>query len=467
MFDSLFKVKFNWPLYLLAGFAIRLVFIDMSWWSYSAIMITLFQFGLLFSAIGHIIPIRYLLGSFMCLQFLVGATFAYNGADQYQYIYYKMRIPEAEYFSYVLPAVVLFILGLNVLASRLPGETVNRESIRVFAKNHPQMAYIFIAIGFLSSIVSIFFSSDLAFVFYLLGGFKFVGLFLLLLGDTQLKPVIMTIVIGSIISSSMGSGMFHDLLTWLIFAAAVLGIKYRFGLKIKLLGLIGFVLMVFTIQVLKGSYRQMLAASEGGIAEFAELASEENKVSGGLFSLERLAQHNVRINQGFIITNIMNTVPTKVPFENGRELMLLLEAGIMPRILAPNKLKAGDRDIFFKYSGIALMEGTSMGLSSVGDAYINFGIVGGWVFMFFYGVLFNVILYLFGKNSRRYPILILFTTLVFYYPIRPDCELQTILGHLFKSCFLIYAILLVWKHEFSITAAKVKKHQVLSKPIRN
>ncbi len=104
--------------------------------------------------------------------------------------------------------------------------------------------------------------------------------------------------------------------------------------------------------------------------------------------------------------------------------------------------------IFMKYSGMRIQAGTSMALSSLGDAYINFGVMGGIAMMFFLGLLFSQVLNGFHKNSYTYPVLLLFTTLVFYYPIRPDCELQTSLGHLFKSIFLLFVIFQIWKHQF-------------------
>jgi len=116
--------------------------------------------------------------------------------------------------------------------------------------------------------------------------------------------------------------------------------------------------------------------------------------------------------------------------------------------MAPNKLNAGDRSIFMKYSGLKIRAGTSMGLSSLGDAYINFGITGGCIFMFLLGLFYNAILLVFYKKSQTYPILILFSSIVFYYPIRPDCELQTILGHVIKSCFLIYLMIQFFKNSF-------------------
>jgi hypothetical protein len=64
------------------------------------------------------------------------------------------------------------------------------------------------------------------------------------------------------------------------------------------------------------------------------------------------------------------------------------------------------------------------------------------------GIFYSEVLNVFHKYSYTYPVLILFVPLVFYYPIRPDCELQTILGHLVKACFLIFVMIQVWKFKF-------------------
>lgn len=319
-------------------------------------------------------------------------------------------------------------------------------------KNLP---YIFIIVGFISSLVTGFFSSDLKFVFYLLGSLKFIGVFILLFSGKQLKLLPLIIVYSSIIASSLNEAMFHDLLTWLLFLMAAIAIKYKPSNAIKGITAITFILLAITIQQLKGGYRSAIGEKkeEAGFETFTR-TYEEGQSTNALFNFKSIAVSNVRINQGFIITNIMKTVPAKVPFSEGRELGQILEAAFLPRIIAPDKLRAGNRDIFIKYTGLSISKGTSMGLSSVGDAYINFGIVGGCVFMFVLGWFYSSILKAFKKHSFRYPILILFTALVFYYPIRPDCELQTILGHVVKSCFLIYVIFAVYKKEFLFTREK-------------
>jgi hypothetical protein len=423
----------------------------MGWFSYLAIMLSLYQFIILFTSIRFIIPTRHLLGSFMCIQFFLGPAFAYSGLDQYQYFMYQMRIPEAEYFMYAIPAVLAFIFGLHINAGMYRGEVIDKERIRIFVDRNAFLPYTFIIIGFLASIVATFFGSELAFVFYLLGSFKFIGLFMLVLGTKQLKLVPLILVMGSIVASSLGSGMFHDLITWIVFTAAIFAIKYKFDFKIKIIGLGIFVFVALTIQLLKSSYRSATGSGKAsaGAETFAKLYEKESE-ENGLFDFKSLAEANVRINQGFIITNIMTTVPDRVPYQNGSEMYKIFEAAIMPRILAPNKLKAGDRTIFSTYSRIPITQGTSMGLSSLGDAYINWGTIGGTIFMLLLGILYSEVLNSFHKYSKDYPVLILFTALVFYYPIRPDCELQTILGHLFKSCFLIFVMIQVWKYVFYV-----------------
>lgn len=444
---SLINIKFNWNAFLITAILIYFILPGISWYSYFAILITIHQFVLLFNSIEFVIPVRYLFGAFMCLQFFVGPTLAYNGLDQYQFDTYKMRITEVEYFSYAIPAVLSFIIGLHIRAGKLEGEVVDVEKIKAFSENHKNLPYIFIAIGFVSSIISEFFSTELAFVFYLLGGFKFVGLFIIIISSYKLKPLPLIIVIGSIISSSLGMGMFHDLLTWLIFTGIVLAIKYKPKFAVKLAITISFFIVAIVIQQIKGSYRETVweGSEEGGVDAFS---NAYEKRSDEIFEFAALAPSIVRINQGFIITNIMSTVPAKIPHSNGYELYQILEAAFLPRIIATNKLTAGNREIFMKYSGMRIAKKTSMGLSSLGDAYINFGVFGGCIFMFFLGMLFSEVLKGFHKYGKKFPVLLLFTPLVFYYPIRPDCELQTIMGHLVKSCFLIFILVSLWKKYF-------------------
>src|SRR5207253_2498789 len=99
----------------------------------------------------------------------------------------------------------------------------------------------------------------------------------------------------------------------------------------------GFILLVILIQVVKQDYRQAAWTGEEGGAgiESFQNVIEKREEDNSLFSSTSLAESNLRINQGFIITNIMYTVPKREPFADGRELMQILEAAFLPRIIAP------------------------------------------------------------------------------------------------------------------------------------
>jgi hypothetical protein len=384
----------------------------------------------------------------MCLQMFVGPTFAYHGLDAYQHEVYQMKVPQDVYYTYMIPAITCFIWGLHITARKFRGEIIDVKAVSAFVDRAGDLPYYFVAVGFLATVVSVYFSAVFGFVFYLLSSFKFVGAFMLLLGTRKLKPVVMAVVFGSLVLSTLIGAMFHDLLTWLIMLGAILAIKYKPSTLLKAGAAFGFFFMAVVIQQLKGEYRKIAWGEEGGGVDAFGKVYDKKQEEKGFLSFESLAESNLRINQGFIITNIMNNVPARIPHENGKQLLQILEAAFLPRFLAPNKLSAGDRTIFMKYSGMFIAPGTSMGLSSPGDAYVNFGTLGGSIFMFFLGLLFSEVLNGFRKYSRYYPVLLLFTPLVFYYPIRPDCELQTALGHLVKSCFLIFLIVQIWKHRF-------------------
>lgn len=452
---SLIYIKFNWSVFTAIAIAIYFIFPGLSWFSFFAILISLHQVTLLFNSIGFAIPVRYLFGTLICLQLLIGPMLAYNGFDKFQEGFYKMQILESQYFSYVIPAVLAFVLGLHLYAGKLEGEIVNENVITKFVEINSNLPYILIGIGFLSSFIAELFSSDLAFLFYLIAATKFIGAFMIIMGSRKLKPVPLIIVYGSIILSSLVQGMFHDLLTWIIFLATVFAIKYKPNIKIKLILSVVFIFLALAIQQLKGNYREATwtRGEEIGLVSI-NTAYDESQENNSFFSYKSLATSNVRFNQGFIITNIMKTVPAKEPFSNGAELSLILEAAFLPRIIAPNKLTAGNQSLFKKYSGMPLSRNTSMGLSSVGDAYINFGIIGGCFFMFLLGLFYSEVLKIFSKASKQFPVILLFTPLVFYYPIRPDCELQTLLGHLVKSCFLIFVIFFIWKKQFRVQPAE-------------
>jgi hypothetical protein len=80
-----------------------------------------------------------------------------------------------------------------------------------------------------------------------------------------------------------------------------------------------------------------------------------------------------------------------------------------------------------------------MGLGVFADGYISFGLLGVMVFCYFFGLMISFIIrmvYIWTKVSSFF---FLFLFPIMNYIVRPDCELQTLLGHFVKS-IIIYAI---------------------------
>lgn len=448
---SLFKVRFPWFPY----FIILLVFWgtvpELKVLAFMSVAIVLHQFILLFNSIGQVLPIRYLFGLLMSIQMLLGPVLAYYGLDEYQPTASKMKITELEYFTYVLPAVCFFIVGLHFFARKLEGEVLNERGISNFLANTGNLPVIFIIVGFSSNYFKGFFGAELGFVFYLMSSFRYIGLFMLVLSKEKVKTIWFVLVFGSLLYTAIQRAMFHDLIVWAVMLGSVLAIKYKPKTEFKALITTIFLIILVVIQQIKGEYRKVAWTEDGGSFDKIESVVSDKQEKNTLFDKTSLARSNVRINQGYIITNIMSNVPAKIPYANGEELYEILEAAFLPRVLAPTKLNAGDRLFFMKWSGMAIAPGTSMGLSSVGDGYINFGPWGGCLFMLALGLAYGLFLNGFHKSSKKYPALLLFTPLVFSYPIRPDCELQTAFGHLIKSTFFIYVIFQVIKYKFFVS----------------
>lgn len=447
--QSLFGIKANWRAYLIILILIRLILIDISWLSYFAIAVTLHQCFLMFYAIGNVLPVRYLTGTLMCIQLLVGAVLAYNGLDKYQFIKYTMQVSEVDYFTYTLPAVIAFIIGLHISAKKLRGETANLSTLLPEANARQALATILIFIAILADVLKELTGSSFQFVFYLLGALKFVGAFILIFSGNKWRFALIGLVILSLVFSALQSGMFYDLIVWLVFIGVIFALRYKPSTKLKLALSVIFLLLVVSIQLIKKDFRVAISKSED-VSEVEALqdAVEKTTLEKSKNIWVYLASQNVRINQGFIVSYLLKNVPAKVPFSEGKTLMAAIEASILPRFIAPEKLASGDRAHFVKYTGMALSKRTSMSLSAIGEGYINFGFIGGCIFMFLLGFFYSSVLNTMYFFYKRFPLLIVFVPFVFFYPIRPDTDIQTALGHLVKSLLVLIVIHVVWEKYF-------------------
>lgn len=404
----------------------------------------------IFQRSNECLPIKELFLSLYALQYLFGAALTYNGIDEYTPEVYQMKIDKNEYFLFTIPVFLAFTAGFNQYSKRYHLK-VNRSQINDWLIQNKQVPYYFIGIGFIAPFFSQYFPSSLSFVLYLLESFKYVGLFVLLLSYQKIKAGLLFIIYGLILVSSFRGGMFHDLLTWLIVLGLILSYRFKPNWQLKLTAISLFLLFTIFIQTIKGGLREK--TWDEGEAANIELIQQVNAQTsaerGGFFSPENLGPQVNRFNQGWILASAINHVPSKEAHTKGQNTLEYIFSALLPRVLAPNKLNAGSRELFNKFSGHTIGEGTSMGLGLFADGYIEFGKFGALVYVFLFGLMYGYILNQFYVRSYKFPILIFFIVLAYIYPMRPDCETQTVLGHLFKTILLLAGIFFFYRKTFA------------------
>ena len=131
-----------------------------------------------------------------------------------------------------------------------------------------------------------------------------------------------------------------------------------------------------------------------------------------------------------------------IRFAEGETIIKGIQASLLPRFLAPDKAKAGGREYFERFTGKFISKNTSMGLSPLGEAYANFGIVEGAIFMLLLGLFYNFILKKIFSYAATYPTLILFLPLIFLQVVKAEVDFAVVINYLIKA--IIAVALLFW-----------------------
>jgi hypothetical protein len=216
--------------------------------------------------------------------------------------------------------------------------------------------------------------------------------------------------------------------------------------------LAGFAL-IFMIQMVKSDYRLAIgdAVVEGNnsnVAIFADVLKKKLTGEQSIFSDQNIGEKVVRINQGWIIDRIMQYIPANRPFADGETIKESVVASIFPRFMMPNKAMSGGRENMEKYAGIQLNETTSMDISQLGEAYANFGVGGGILFMFVLGLFFNWVMHFIEKKTVRHPDLLFWVPLMFLQVIKAETSMVTILNHLTKTALVTWFFFSPWGDYF-------------------
>ena len=438
--------------YIIAFFFTFLFIAIFSFDLFSSIGIGLFLFfgTKFFQEIGEKIEIRDIMILLASLQWIIGPLLAYKIYPDDDFYYMAVEIDV--YMSFVVPATIVFALGLYLPVTRKKmSEKRILDSIKYFIKRYKNIDIILISIGVISKLIIEIVPSSIRFVLFLLSGLRFIGLYFLFLSDRKNKAVFVIVLLLWLFLTALSEALFHDLLLWLSFFMLIVGFITKPSVRKKAIYLVVFLALIISIQTIKHSFREAISEGTGsGVGLFADLVQEEVLSSDYATSESNLSAMVTRINQGWIIARIMSWTPSREPFANGETIEIAIKSAFMPRFLFPDKVKAGGRTYFTRFTGKDISDNTSMGLSLLGEAYANYGIYGGAFFMFLIGLFYNLFITKIYKIAKKHPAIIFFIPLIFLQVVKAETDFSVIINHLFKASVAVWMIFWGLKTFFKI-----------------
>lgn len=408
----------------------------------TGLSISLVIFLRLINETGKSLPIKELVSILLLIQIFISPLIAYRYFNNKAH--FLMYVNESVYMAYAIPASIFFIIGLFIpIYVNNNYKTIFSKLNTVVSSKTEKIAFIFILLGLSASFFNDLFPISIAFIVYLLKLLKFIGAFIFLFSQNKLKYVWVGLVYVLFFYEIVNGGVFYDLFVWVFFLYMLLETKLKSSFFTKILIVLTGFYIIYFIQSIKADYRNE-AWDEHNKTENTEIfinVIEEKTTEDNLLNNESdLNKFVSRLNSGWILSKVMSHTPKNQPYTNGETLKEDLINTLLPRFLFQNKAITGgkqNQEKFTKFTGRRLVGGTTMRIGAISDGYINFGVIGGIITMFFLGLLINLILAIILRLNLKNPIYILWIPFVFAYVIRMS-DLQVILNYTLKA--FIFAI---------------------------
>lgn len=357
----------------------------------------------------------------------IGAPFiAYSMGNQEPK--YRMYVSEQEYMSFVVPALLLFILGMEVVRDHSDFGTVIYR-LKNALSGHSNRAYLLIATGLLAGFGSSYVPVSLRFAAFFVTQLEYIGVLLMILSKGRKKWLVVGLVLSLTAVTSLNTGVFHNLILWSTFIFSFICLERQFRRSTKYASIVLGMAALILLQSVKSEYRRLVfeeGYSGSRVALVADLMvnSSRERTSASFV--------NARFNQGWIISAVMRWVPRARPFEEGETVKVAIRASLVPRFLVGKETVSVSRN-FEKFTGLSVAKNTSMGISVLGEAYVNFGKTGGSIFMLVWGLLIGFVAKYLLVLARKQPTLIVWAPLIFLQVVKAETELLVVLNHGIKA----------------------------------
>lgn len=412
----------------------------MSWLSTVAMMLVVYCFTRYVRVLGTGFAFAEMIALIAVMQWLLGPLIAYYVGDPHYK--FHMYVDEEQYMRFAVPAVLLFVAGVFYFTPREDFQ-VHLERLQHHLKRSRRYGIPLIMAGLLLDFGADYVPRSLLFVVFLVAQFKYIGVLYLLVGRHPYRWFFLALVLLLSIWISAETGLFHNLILWSAFIFSYLAYTARLSNQTKYAVIIAGVVAMVAIQTVKAEYREKSADSSGNrVILLVDMIFDPGSYTQFTSLNDYVTTLNRRLNQGWIISAVLKNVPARVDFENGKTFVDALSDSLVPRFLV-EKRSAKVSVNFKKYTGLQLAKYTSMGISILGEAYVNFAVLGGIIFMGFWGFFISWFLAFILNRSDAVPTILLWIPLIFLQMVKAETEMVVVLNHGFKSALVVFGFYLV------------------------
>jgi hypothetical protein len=404
-------------------------------------------------AFGKRIIYKDLLALLVIAKMFFAPSYFYGMTAQGQSYITTAHILPYEYFAFAAPATALFVIGL-LLPVRF-GKAVYPKEERAWLnqcmtgqEQYKEDGYNLIKLGLLGTLLSqVLSSTPFDFVLYNLENLLLIGaLYLTFYGSDKIG----LLYIGITTVLGFATGMLGAFIWPIIFYSSYYFLSRQTPLSLPTkLGLAAIAVVVLSVlQVVKHDYRQLVwfSSQYSGLSEkltlYTDLIIDHVQHSDAIVSEESMMPVMQRLDQGMLVHWSMKYVPAVEPYAGGETIFQAFLASLVPRLLWPDKPEAGGREKMKRFTGRTLSRGVSMNIGIFGEAYVNFSVLGGIVFLFFWGIAVSYIFHLFSSYALQNPAILLWIPLFWSRGINAiGTDFVSSFNTLFKVGFIVVGVL--------------------------
>lgn len=436
--------------FLIYAFLFLLLWSLLPFWTAAGVLYFIFACENLIRSFGKKIPYIELTMVITILQVIISPILEYHIFQNA--IFGVMKVSEPEYLSFVISATLLFNLGLvkGVGHTEIFFSDKRLEIFKHNKKKYLKRGKVLIFTGIFFSIMAKFaLLPSLGFILVLLSSLQFLGFFYLWLSQSKLLSFYFILAFVPFFIQAMSSTIFIDVIVWGTFLYSF----YLIGNRVSMPKLIFIAVFTFSFLVIfqsvkydyrkevwNGTYSESSPASKIALLSrmmykrISGLNKDELKLIGSVV--------NVRFNQGWIISDVMQNLDKKNGYVGFKYLGPELTGILLPRFIYPNKIRTDDHSKFNEFTGWKLDKKVTMNLGIAGDAYGAFGLIGGIFFCGFVGLLYGILFKLTNNLAKKHIDIFIFNMLIFFYLMRAGNEFYIITNWIVKASIFTYLILI-------------------------